>query len=69
MSLGLMADGDRIFESPINHGRDAAGNAQTTRFVFAAARARLGRNYRIDSQLFLSSGASPFRLPESWVAL
>ena len=56
------ADGDGIFECAVNNGGDQARYAGAACFVFAAACARLRRDYCFKSQLLYSlSCASPFR--------
>ena len=48
---GVDADGDRIFEGSVNHGRDPTRHSGAPRFIFTARGARLRGNYRFKSQL------------------
>jgi hypothetical protein len=68
----IEADGEGVLKCAVDNGRDPASDADSPRFVFAAALASFGCDYRIDSQLFISLSKSVLpagsTASKSWVA-
>jgi hypothetical protein len=52
--FGVEADSARILERAVDNGRNPATDADTPRFILAAALASFGCNYCFDSQLLIS---------------